>query len=274
MSIMPVKKVNEIVNLFGSPALKNLNSFSELGKNKAIQKKAMQNLEAIDPVQANTGLGILYAYENNLPLSLEAFKKAYIFSGHGLIESIHYANAEFRYGDQSIGISIYLDLIEKKNLADEVLRNIILSFTTYLYLSELDLILQNQKVAGLVNEILKIEIFDAKMILNFLHKNHISVEYYRKLRRLPDYVFNKYYTTPTKILNEKILNLHRNEMSISFILPAYPNQLYGNDLLSKINDELQLLIFDLNKEFNVSSSSPEDLITVFFSVEDVIEGVA
>lgn len=274
MSTLPLKKVDEIINLFTSPAIKNLNGFSELGKVKSTLKKAMQDLESTDPVQANTGLGILYEYENNLTLSLEAFKKAYNLSGHGRDETIHYANAEFSNGDQSIGVSLYLDLIEKKAPTQGFIRNIIWRFLTYLYLDELEVVLQNPVVVNLVDEAIEKEIYNVNILFNILQKNHISLEYYRKLRNLPNSILHKYYTTTTKFMVEHIVDIHRNEVIYSYVLPVYPNQLYGNNLLSKVNDELQIAILDLNKEYRVGFSSPEDLITMFFSVKDALESVA
>lgn len=276
MSAVPIKKVNDIIDLFGSPALKNLNNFSELGKVKANFKKAMFDIESIDPVQAYTGLGILYSYENNYKLAIESFKKAYEMSGCDLIESIHYANAEFGFGDQSIGISIYIDLIKNGYNEEEFLEETVLRFCAYLFIDELKIICENQNVAALIdlNSVLRTEIKEAYNILKFLEKNTISLNFYRKIRALPEYIFNLYHTTPTGIDIQRNIDFDRNELTFIYNLLSYPNTEFGNDLIYKINDELQLKLIEVYEEFKVSTLSAGDLITIFFAVEDQVVGAA
>lgn len=274
MSIVPLEKVNEIIDIFGSPGLKNLNNFSELGKVKAGLKRSMMAIIENDPIQSCTGLGILYAYENNYNLALESFRKAYMFSNQELVASIHYSNAEFAFGEQRTAIPIYLDLIKNHYYEKDFVTEVILRFCAHLYIDELKEILLNQNVLIHVDGILKNEISEAYRIIDFLNKNNISIDYYRELRDLPEKIFNLYYCSSTSLEVNRCLDSDRNELTISYVLPTYPNQSFGNNLLQKFNDELQLSILELNEKFEVQTGSPEDLITVYFSVEDQVEGVA
>lgn len=271
-SLAPKTKLQEVINDFGAPGLKDLRLFSELGKKKVIAKKAMENLEAKDICAANAGLGIIYTYENELALGLQCFKRAYEFSHHEFGATMNYAHSLFINGYYPEANKIYLEAVKKNPTDKNLFHRVFKTFEENLYLDELIKLIEISQVGKELTEDQQKDLVACEYTVQFLNRNHINIEIFRELRAALDSVFYKYYTLPTESTFNRYIDETRQTYSYICFLPInlklFPQLI---NLVGDLNDELQDKIINIYDSRNINSTSNPDKINFYFSIEDISE---
>ncbi|OOV83812.1 hypothetical protein [Acinetobacter sp. ANC 5600] len=265
-ALLPATKLNEVFALFGVPGLKDLKPFGSTGKIKASYKKAMLDLIPKEPIDAHTGLGAIYVYENNFDLALNEFKKAYEKSGFGLFESYHYANSLFIYGDQEEAVNIYLNLVKEHPNDKNVFNDAVKRFTDYCYVGHLNAALESSYCSKKLTEENNADIKDMYDVILMLNQFGVSTEYFRSLKNLMARAFYQFFTLPS----EYEIFTNYDEIRQTFTLRLNIDSKLLEDpfeFISDINDYLQDQLIDFYKERNVKVGSNEDKIISYFGLQ-------
>ncbi|MFN3289033.1 MAG: tetratricopeptide repeat protein [Acinetobacter sp.] len=262
-ALIPATKANEVIDIFGAPGLKNLKSFSEIGKKKAELKKAMNSLLSKNEVEAHTGLGIIYIYENLIDLALSHFRQAYLKSKFGLNEATHYANALFINGYFEDAIPIYLEMIKNNRNDTQMFIQVAKRFNNFCFEQELNKVIELSYVSRDIPE-LELNIIKTEMnsTLTFLKRFNIPVELYREIRSWADVIFYRFFTLPTT--GDFELNFDIDNLSYIFGIDSE----YCSDsisLVSKMNDQLQDAMIEAYEKYDVKLGSEQDRITAYFN---------
>lgn len=261
-ALNPASKVNEVIQYFGAPGLKDLNAFSVVGKKKAELKRSMQALLSKEPIEAHTGLGIIYIYENLKDLSLKEFKLAYEKSNRSVSEAMHYANALFIYGYFETAIPIYTDLIRDNKNNVELFSEVVKRFSDFCFTEELNNILELSYVTKDMPEVPKRDIRDFNKIKKHLNRFDIPVEFYRDIRSSLDKVFFQYFTLPTEVDYVTYFDFDNLSQVIDINVDLCDDFI---DLSIKMNDNLQDIMIEIYEQHGIQLGSEQDRITVYFN---------
>ncbi|WP_218698378.1 tetratricopeptide repeat protein [Acinetobacter harbinensis] len=264
-SPLPQTKLNEVIEYFGVPGLKDFQAFSVIGKKKVELKKAMASLMPKDPIFAHTGLGVIYIYDNQGQLALTEFKLAYEKSGCGIAESMHFANALFIYGKYEEAIEIYLEVIRDNKNNKELFAQIIKRFSDFCFFDELEKVLGISYISRELPVNSKSDIADAHQVKKFLDEFSIPKEFYRDIRGSIDRVYYQFFSLPTNsdvttYLDWELQSYTYTADIDSDLLIDIPNT------IADMNDCLQDYLIDVYEKHGIRFGSNEDRITVYFNL--------
>lgn len=260
---IPATKLNEIIQYFGIPALKDLRPFGVIGKKKVELKKSMSDLLSKDPVAAHTGLGIIYIYENEENLCLMEFKKAYEKSGYSTREAIHYANALFIYGQFEKANPIYKQIIKDNQNDKHNFIEIIKRFSDFCFFEDLKEILDISYVSRELPLEAESDIDDGYRISSFLEKHAIPMDLYRRIRNSIDKVFYQYFSLPTQPDYITFYDLDNFTFNLEVKSELFNDPI---ETICNMNEDLQDKIIDHYEEFNIQLGSSKDRITAYYTL--------
>ncbi|WP_291370325.1 MULTISPECIES: tetratricopeptide repeat protein [unclassified Acinetobacter] len=264
-SPLPQTKLNEVIEYFGAPGLKDFRAFSLVGKKKVELKKAMASLLPKDPIFAHTGLGVIYIYDNQEQLALSEFKLAYEKSGGGTAQSMHFANALFIYGKYEDAIEIYLEVIKNNRNDKNLFVQIIKRFSDFCFFDELEKVLEISYISRELPANSESDITDAYQLKEFLDTFGIPKEFYRDIRGSIDRVYYEFFSLPTTSDVTTYLDWELQSYTFtsdidSDLLIDIPNT------IADMNDCLQDLLVDVYEKHGIRFGSNQDRITVYFNL--------
>lgn len=262
---LPQSKLNEVIEYFGAPGLKDFRAFSLIGKKKVELKKAMTCLLSNEPVSAHTGLGVIHIYDNQEQLALSEFKLAYEKSGCGTAQSMHYANALFIYGYYEQAIEIYLDVIKDNRNNKELFSQIVKRFSDFCFFDKLEKVLEISYISRELTASTESDISDAYQLNNFLEEYSIPKDFYRDIRGSVDQVYFEYFSLPT---TSDITTYLDWELQ-SYTLTSDIEKALLEDISSTISDMNECLedrLLDVYEKHKIGFGSYQDRITVYFNL--------
>lgn len=238
-----------------------------MGKKKAELKKSMLALMPNDPVDAHTGLGIIYVYENLYELALKEFRSAFIKSKGGFHQTIHLANYLFILGQYDEAINLYLSL--KKSLNKEVFLDITHRLTSYCFENELKALFENSNFSNNLSKDIESAILEMNAVIGFLKKHDIPLGFYREVLNAQNRVFYKHYSLPTVT---DITSYHDwNFQTLGYSLDLDIESIGENyELIANMNDDLQDMLINVYTVHKISLGSDQDRITVYFKLADEV----
>lgn len=262
---LPQTKLNEVIEYFGVPGLKDFQAFSVIGKKKVELKKAMASLMPKDPIFAHTGLGVIYIYDNQEQLALSEFKLAYEKSGCGTAQSMHFANALFIFGKYQDAIEIYLDVIKNNRNNKELFIQIVKRFTDFCFFDELEKVLEISYISRELPTNSESDIADAYQFKEFLDEFSIPKEFYRDIRGSIDRVYYQFFSLPTT--SDVTTYLDWDLQSYTFTSDI-DSELFTDipNAIVDMNDCLQDYLIDVYEKHGIRFGSNEDRITVYFNL--------
>lgn len=265
---LPATKLNEVIECFGAPGIKDLNPFGPIGKRKTELKKSMMALISNDPVEAHTGLGIIYVYDNQYELAHKEFKTAYVKSKYGFYETIHLANFLFIFGHYEEAINLYLSI---ENYTNELaFLDIANRFISYCFKDELNTLFKKSIFSKKISDDVLKKISEMEQVISFLNKYDIPIGFYRDVTSVHNRVFYRYYSLPTET---GITVYHDWDFqTLSYSIDLDLESIGGNyDFIANMNDELQDLLIDVYEKHTIAIGSDKDRITVYFKITDEVK---
>lgn len=264
---LPATKLNEVIEYFGAPGIKDLNPFSLTGKKKTELKKSMMALNPNDPVDSHTGLGVIYAYENQYELAIKEFKAAYVKSKGGFYECLHFANYLFIFGHYKEAINLYLSVENNSN--EEVFLEVTNRLISFCFKDELNTLFEKSIFSKKISEDILHKISEMNEIIVFLSKYDIPISFFRDVISVQNRVFYRYYTLPT--VSDITLYHEWDLQTIGYSIDLDLDSVGGNyEFIANMNDELQDILIDVYAKHKIALGSDKDRITVYFKLNDEV----
>lgn len=232
-------RLKEVVEYFAHPGLKDQRVFGTTAAKKAELRRSLNQIIDKEVLDANTGLGILATYENNLDQAVEYFRVAYYFSNKDSVSSLNYANSLFVSGRHAESFLIYKNAIIKQPNASEMFQGICRALVGFGYLDELEDIAKCLKGnESPYSARYKREISLMRNTLSYLESINVSADLFRLYHIAIDKIFFKYFNITTTFDTEVFHDQDRSTFTYLIYLPV-----------SKSDKDIEILVGDMNDEF-------------------------